>query len=127
MGSAVRIFRSSGISGNTVRQPIADFLATGPLPSEDQSEEDIEQAQRLLERVEAEAPLTDVEAQALVAGFGPDECFGLAWALLHVIETAPGIKAAAYPASSGNYWIDMLRRRAECAPWEETRETDARK
>ena len=22
--------------------------------------------------------------------FGPDECFGLAWSILHLIETAPG-------------------------------------
>ena len=59
-----------------IRQAVADFLAAGPLPDEDQSVEAIQRSQDLLERIEA--PVTDEEAAALVGGFGPDDCYGLA-------------------------------------------------
>lgn len=95
-----------------VRQPIADFLAAGGLPSEDDPQEAIERAQELLERVEAEAPVSDEEARSLATGFGVDECFGLAWTLLHVIETAPNPLPANYLAESGNWWIEQLHLRA---------------
>ena len=35
-------------------------------------------------------PVTDDEAVELVKIFGPDDCFGLSWTLVHIIETAPG-------------------------------------
>jgi hypothetical protein len=94
-----------------IRPSIADFLAAGPLPDEDQPVEAIARAQDLLERVEAEEPVTDEEAQALTAGFGIDGCFGLAWTLLSVIETAPGAQTAEYAAGTGNEWIERLRSR----------------
>ncbi|MEU0382903.1 hypothetical protein [Streptomyces chartreusis] len=50
----------------------------------------ISETQRLLERIPK--PVTDDEAQALATLFGPDNCFGLAWTLLHLIETAPGAR-----------------------------------
>lgn len=51
----------------------------------------------------------------LLAGFGPDDCYGLAWTLLHLIETAPGAQTAEYPADSDNPWVQQLRRRVENA------------
>lgn len=97
----------------TVRPAVADFLAQGPLPDEDQPAEAIEHAGDLLDRIER--PVTDEEAAALATRFGPDNCYGLAWSLLHLIETAPGLTADQYPADSENIWVRELRLRAENA------------
>jgi len=48
----------------------------------------VERWQNLLAAVKT--PVSDDEARALVRVFGPDDCFGLAWTLLHLIETAHG-------------------------------------
>lgn len=96
-----------------IRQAVADFLAAGPLPDEDQSAEAVQRSQDLLERIEA--PVTDEEAAALLAGFGPDDCYGLAWTLLHLIETAPSAQTAEYPPDSESPWVQLLRRRVENA------------
>jgi hypothetical protein len=96
-----------------IRQAVADFLAAGPLPDENQPVETVQRAQDLLEQIES--PVTDEEAMALLAGFGPDDSFGLAWTLLNVIETAPGAQTAEYPADTGNPWVELLRRRVENA------------
>ena len=92
-----------------IRHAVADFLAAGPLPDEDQPVEAIERAEELLDRIEA--PVTSEEAMALLAGFGPDNCYGLAWTLLHLIETAPGAPTFEYPADAENEWVQRLRGR----------------
>ncbi len=96
-----------------IRQAVADFLAMGPLPDQEQSVETIQRSQDLLERIEP--PVTGEEAMALLGGFGPDDCYGLAWTLLHLIETSPGAQTAEYPADSDNQWVQLLRRRVENA------------
>jgi hypothetical protein len=92
-----------------IRPAVTDFLAAGPLPDEDASVEAIQHSQDLLEQIQG--PVTDEEATALLAGFGPDDCYGLAWTLLHLIETAPGAQTTDYPADSDNRWIQLLHRR----------------
>jgi hypothetical protein len=57
-------------------------------------------------------PATAEEATALVACFGPDDCYGVAWTLLHLIETGPNPVLTTKPASDANEWHDRLRRRA---------------
>jgi hypothetical protein len=94
-----------------LREPVTEFLANGPLPDEEQGVEAIERAEKLLDAIPS--PVTDEEAQALLAGFGPDGCFGLAWTLLHLVETAPGVQNARYPADSDNPWVQRLRQRVE--------------
>jgi hypothetical protein len=96
-----------------IRQVVVEFLTAGPLPDEDQPVEAIQRMQDLLERIEP--PVTDEEALALLSGFGQDGCYGYAWTLLHLIETAPGAQTAKYPADSDNCWVQLLRRRAETA------------
>jgi hypothetical protein len=44
--------------------------------------------------------------------FGPDDCFGLGWTLLHLIETAPGWPIKAVLDGSQGEWIDRLRERS---------------
>lgn len=57
-------------------------------------------------------PISDDEAKALVRLFGPDDCFGLAWTLLHLIENAPSwVMEDAINGLEG-VWVDRLRERA---------------
>ena len=61
-----------------------------------------------------QTPITDEEACALMNLFGPDECHGLAWSLLHLIETAPGWPVESALVGREGAWIDRLRERAAC-------------
>ncbi|MFB9413943.1 hypothetical protein [Dactylosporangium matsuzakiense] len=81
----------------------------GKLPSERGEptvalEEAVERAGALLDRIER--PVTDEEAEALADCFGDDLCFGLAWNLLHLIETAPSARTS-QPAAARR-WRDGL-------------------
>ena len=89
-----------------VRPEVEAFVALGALPNE-QSDEPLEVFQERLEKITE--PVSDEEAELLVGMFGPDGCFGLAWTLLHLIETAPGgcpIKQE--PTSSDNEWVQTM-------------------
>ncbi|MFI5532950.1 hypothetical protein ACIA8O_30880 [Kitasatospora sp. NPDC051853] len=76
-----------------IRPEVTAFVALGRLPAEDDDRPDevveaaIDRAVDLLERIAH--PVTDEEAHALAECFGEDLCFGVAWTLLHTIETAP--------------------------------------
>ena len=95
---------------------IIKLIELGPLPSSKNPDDLLlEKIQSLLSNIKK--PITDDEARALVKLFGPDECFGLAWSLLHSIETAPG-----WPLSDvlnqdiikdKNEWLDRLKTRAK--------------
>jgi hypothetical protein len=52
--------------------------------------------------------VTDDEARALATAFGPDECFGLAWTLLHLIETAPSPVVRQQPPEGASEWIRLI-------------------
>src|SRR5258708_8731306 len=72
-----------------MRQAVQELATLVPLPgSEEPTEEQLHHYQELLAALTP--PATDQEARILVTLFGPDECFGLAWTLLHLIESAPG-------------------------------------
>jgi hypothetical protein len=104
---------SAGQMAMPVRETVEALVAAGPLPSEDAPPMDIEQIQRLLEQVAA--PVSDAEAHLLAGIFGPDNCFGLSWTLLHLIETAPGARTADYSIHAENEWIQLLRARQAAA------------
>src|ERR1051325_10028561 len=91
-----------------VRQVVRDLVSLGPFPDSDSATEDVvERYGAHLDRIEK--PITDSEAELLLTCFGPDECYGLAWTLLHLIETAPGgIPIKTKPADSDNEWIRLL-------------------
>jgi hypothetical protein len=92
-----------------MRKPIYDLLELGPFPSYKANAELIDKYERLISSIKP--PVTDEEATALVKMFGPDDCYGLAWTLLHLIETAPGwpIKDCLY---GDNEWVNTMRTRA---------------
>ena len=98
-----------------VRDEIRDLVALGPMPDSDTAE--VEQVQRLQVAIEKiTPPVTHEEAEALLTVFGPDECFGLAWAVLHLIESTPGeIPIAAKPPPDANEWVRLLWERAQRA------------
>ncbi|WP_250002994.1 hypothetical protein [Actinoplanes sp. M2I2] len=94
----------------TIREQVQRFVELGPLPSEEDNSEDgdadfdnLEQVLRGIER-----PVNQVEAAALSGSFGTDNCFGLAWTLLHLIETAPIPIPLTEPAADANPWIRRL-------------------
>jgi hypothetical protein len=95
-----------------VRRTVGDFVSLGPLPDESSGEATIAQYQSYLVRIEP--PVTDDEAALLVGSFGPDDCYGLAWTLVHLIESAPsGSPIRAEPATTSNEWLRRLWRRSQ--------------
>jgi hypothetical protein len=94
----------------TIRGAVADFAERRPLPAEDDAtQEGIELLEGLLNVIAA--PVSDEEAQALLGTFGPDGCFGLAWSVLHLIESAPSALSAEYSQNSENEWVKLLEER----------------
>ncbi|SES47805.1 hypothetical protein [Actinokineospora terrae] len=96
-----------------LRPQVRDLVDAGPFPDEDADEESFERVERLLDRITK--PVTDEEAQALATVFGPDDCYGMSWTLLHLIETAPGARTARYPAHPENPWRELLNNRVQAA------------
>lgn len=95
-----------------MQQAISALLGLGPLPSSATTTVPTMQAfEEQLSKVQT--PVTDEEACALVQLFGPDDCFGLAWTLLHLIETAPGWPVQSALDGLEGEWIDRLRERAD--------------
>jgi hypothetical protein len=94
-----------------MRTCVAELVALGQLPAECGAP--IAQVKAFEEAIQrVERPLADAEAKALLATFGEDECFGLAWSLVHLVESAPGwpLKEARLRAS--NPWVKVLLERA---------------
>jgi hypothetical protein len=96
-----------------MREEVRAFVALGPLPDQKADEQVIEQYERLL--LQISRPVSDEEARVLVGMFGPDDCYGLAWTLLHLIETAPNWPLVDVLQNNGNEWVQRLRGRAERA------------
>jgi len=93
-----------------MQSAVEELVKIGQLPSEvDPDVELLKRIENLLARVEE--PVADDEARALAKLFGPDDCFGLAWALLHAIETAPGWPLQDVLSGPKNWWIDTLIQR----------------
>lgn len=94
-----------------MRLEIERLVQLGPLPSEmDASVDHLRQVEVLLQTVSP--PVSDEEARALASLFGPDGCFGLAWTILHLIESSPSWPLAECIANSNSEWVTLLRDRA---------------
>lgn len=90
-----------------IRPQVADFVALGPLPAyKDATVQDLDRRLELLNKIAP--PITAEEARSLVESFGPDDCFGLAWTLLHLIETAPDGWLDRRPDDDANEWKRRL-------------------
>ena len=97
----------------TVRDEVRDFVSLGPLPNEESATDaHLQQLEEALKKITR--PVTREEAELLMTAFGPDDCFGAAWVLLHLIETAPGgPMLSSPPPSDANEWIHRMWRRIE--------------
>jgi hypothetical protein len=94
-----------------VRESVLRLVEMGPLPADQSAAvEELQERERLLKSIEK--PVTDAEARELVKIFGPDDCYGLAWLMLHLIETAPGWPLTDILMPPLNEWTATLRMRA---------------
>jgi len=96
-----------------MRESVAQLSALGRLPTDSQASVD---QVRIYEGAlgQVSAPLSNQEALALL-GLLPHEegsCFGLAWTLVHLIETAPGWPLPALSDAPETPWTSALRERA---------------
>lgn len=86
---------------------IEQLRTLGPLPPE--STEDIDLIQRWQDTLAlVSSPVDTSEAQVLCTLFGPDGCFGLAWSLVHLIETATDLSDEYLAQLPPNEWIHSL-------------------
>ena len=93
-----------------VRQLLeADPLPDGPTAAKTSTR--LENYQHLIERIQK--PISNEEAEALATLFGPDDCFGLAWSLVHLIESAPDWPLLHRLPDTGNEWVELVRARAQ--------------
>ena len=93
---------------------VVELATMGSLPlSAGADPKIVERWQNLLAAVKT--PVSDDEARALVRVFGPDDCFGLAWTLLHLIETPPNWPLHDCLSLDGSEWVECLKVRAQNA------------
>jgi hypothetical protein len=86
-----------------MRTEVQIFVADGPLPDWDATEEEIDR--RCQQLMAITKPVTTEEAHALATCFGPDDCYGGGWTLIHLIETAPGpLPVLARPSAESPTW-----------------------
>lgn len=91
-----------------IREEVRRLVELGPLPDSDSTTE--EELARLQAAIEAiPSPVTREEATLLLMMFGPDECYGLAWAGLSLIETTPGgPPIESQPPPDANEWVRLI-------------------
>jgi len=93
-----------------MRPEVLALAALGPLPAEQGAlPARIAKHQAALQQVGP--PVSDEEARAMLSLFGEDDCFGLAWSLLHLIETSPGWPLTDALTNTSNEWVARLRER----------------
>lgn len=94
-----------------MRTEVIQLVQLGPLPSEEgASVELVQKFESALHSITK--PVSNEEARALVRLFGNDSCFGLAWTMLHLIETAPDWPLLDCLSNLNNEWVASLRNRA---------------
>ncbi|GIE98160.1 hypothetical protein Ari01nite_56250 [Paractinoplanes rishiriensis] len=96
-----------------ISHQVRAFVQLGPLPSELDDSEDGDEAFEARERalLAVEPPVSAEEADLLLGAFGEDDCFGLAWTLLHLVESAPAPAVSTAPPAGSNPWIIRLWQR----------------
>jgi hypothetical protein len=95
-----------------MRPEVQHLVGMGQLPSSASAIPIIQEWQEALENIKP--PLSDEEAVALTKLLpnAEDECYGLAWTLIHLIETAPTWPLSHDIEESDNPWIARLRQAA---------------
>ncbi len=95
-----------------MRTLVTQLIALGQFPSEQEAAApQVQEFEQVIRKIEP--PLTKEEALALLSVFGQDGCFGLAWSLLHLIETAPGWPYPEARLRAANPWVKSMLERAK--------------
>ena len=98
-----------------IRPAVVRLVELGPLPREDSDRADVPTLEKYENALNAiERPVSREEALRLVRLFGPEEdsCFGLAWTLLHLIESC-GDGELLDTVDDYSPWIRRMREGAE--------------
>jgi hypothetical protein len=95
-----------------IRPEVQELVSLGPFPASSEADEDLIQRQEDLLR-SIKPPVSDEEAKQLVQLFGPDDYFGGAWTVVHLIETAPHWPISECLTDTSNEWIVHLREAAK--------------
>jgi hypothetical protein len=92
-----------------MRRELRQLIDLGTLPSETTaSEKDIDVRERLIRAIAP--PLTLEEAAALARILGSDNCFGLAWTIVHLVESAPGWSLRSLPKGDSPFLLTLRTR-----------------
>jgi hypothetical protein len=97
-----------------MRTSVTNIVSLGRLPEEHSAS--VAQLQAFEAALSSiERPVTDEEAMSLLQVLPNTEesCFGLAWSVLHLIETAPGWPLKEAKLQCSNPWVASM---LECAP-----------
>lgn len=95
-----------------MQQAIELLIDLGPLPAENTLIDDalVTTYEQLLSTITT--PVSNDEAVVLTTLFGVDSCYGLAWTLIHLIESAPHWPIQECLINKENTWISILHERA---------------
>jgi hypothetical protein len=97
-----------------IRPEIKELAELGSFPSSQRVDAaTIKRQQETLSRITP--PVSDAEVRELVKLFGPDDYFGLAWTVLHLVEGSPKWPLADCLEDRSNEWIRRLKARVERA------------
>ena len=95
-----------------VRPEIKELSSLGSFPpSQSVKTETIDKQEELLRNILP--PVTDEEARELIKLFGPDDYFGGAWTVLHLIESAPNWPLSDCLTDESSEWIRRLKERVK--------------
>jgi hypothetical protein len=84
----------------------------GPFPSETSvTPEIVDSYFELIDTISP--PVSLDEAKSLLTLFGTDPFFGVAWTLVHLIESCPEWSAEALANVDDHLWITLLRKRLQ--------------
>jgi hypothetical protein len=95
-----------------IRHEIQQLAKLGAFPASTKVDLKIIAVQEKLIRA-VKPPITDEEAKELVKLFGPDDYFGAAWTVLHLVERAPGWPLEECLVGEPNEWIVRLKARCQ--------------
>jgi hypothetical protein len=95
-----------------MRQAVIALAELGQMPDERAAPETVQAYEQLVQ--ELDPPASNEEARVLLDVLPRDDStlFGLAWSVLHLIETAPGWPDVDALDDRG-WWVKILRERAQ--------------
>jgi hypothetical protein len=95
-----------------IRPEIQQLVNWGAFPSSKEIVlENVKEQENLLHAIKP--PISDEEARQLANLFGPDDYFGMAWSLVHLIESASSWPIKECLTDSSNEWVKRLVERAQ--------------